>query len=349
MFFYVINPSSLTAVGMLETVTSVVWNVQFFGLNEFEITLSANENNMDLCDIGCYLCRDSDYDGKTYQNVMIIQKKSLSFNMESGWKMTLSGYGLKSVLNYRVVWEQINLTGNLESSIRSVVSQNAGLPDDSTRAIPTLTFADPIGLEAESDIQVFSEKIGDWISNLAKQYGFGWDIYINAANSMLVFTLKNGTDRSGAGNETPVIFSTDLDNLYSFEYFFDSTTNYNTALVGGEGEGTDQRTTMAGGGTWLNRREIYIDGSSVSSNGEIIDLPTYMEILKSYGLENLQKMKTEKTFSCEIEPFGIFKLNHDFFNGDIIKISAAGIETTARITEIIYSEDASGEKTTVTL
>ena len=348
MDYYILNPVSFNADGIIQNITSVVWNCQFFGLSEFEMSLPANGANMKLCNVGCFIARASDFDGTEFRNVMVIEKKVLSFGEEVGWSIKISGGGLKSLLNLRVIWEQVTRSGSVEQCIYEVVRLNAVAPEDSTRTIPNLVIGESVGLEYTADIQVFSERIGDWIESVAQQYGFGWDMYIDVTNGRIVFQLKVGEDRTSE-SESPVIFSEDFDNLYSCEYTYDKSTYFNTGLVGGEGDGINQRTAQAGGGTHLNRRETYIDGTSVSSNGDIITLETYMEMLRNYGSESLSQYSVAKSFTCNVDPNGMFTYGTDFSLGDIVEIDTAGVVASARITEVIYSEDSSGEKMTLTL
>ena len=116
-----------------------------------------------------------------------------------------------------------------------------------------------------------------------------------------------------------------------------------SALIGGEGEGTSQRTASIGTATGLNRNEDYIDGSSVSSNGEIITVETYTKMLQEYGQTQLDQTAYTQSFSGNIDSEGLFKLNQDYFLGDIVQIeNEKGIKATPRIVEIIYAIDESG-------
>ena len=66
-------------------------------------------------------------------------------------------------------------------------------------------------------------------------------------------------------------------------------------------------------------------------------------MLTNYGKEQLSLLQKTQNFEGEIEANGIFKLNQDYFLGDIVQIeNEKGITATPRIIEIIYSEDANG-------
>ena len=66
-------------------------------------------------------------------------------------------------------------------------------------------------------------------------------------------------------------------------------------------------------------------------------------MLEEYGQSQLDQTAFNKNFSGEIEANGLYKINEDYFLGDIVQIrNEKGIEATPRIIEIIYAVDESG-------
>ena len=94
----------------------------------------------------------------------------------------------------------------------------------------------------------------------------------------------------------------------------------NAALIGGEGEGVNQRTTTIGEATGLQRYETYIDGSSVSSNGAIITEEQYYKLLQDYGKEQLNEVSDTESFEGNVVSDGNYKLNQDYFLGDLVQV-----------------------------
>ena len=341
MDLYVLN-NQIEVKGIISSYQSIIWNMQYFGPGDFELITSASENNLTLLAVGNFLVRDIDRLPGVYNNVMVIESKEISFDSESGWVLTVRGKGLKNILKRRIVWQQLNLTGTVEDSIRQVITENVINPEDTDRAILNFELAEKLNLTEEAEIQLLGENIAEWLENVCTQYGYGWDVYIS--NKKFVFKLYVGKNRTYDQTEVePVLFSPDLDNLYNSVYSL-SLENYgNAGLVGGEGEGINQKTAAVGSGSGLDRFEVYIDGGSVSSNGEIITLETYTQMLESYGNEQLAAIQKTQSFEGEIEPNGIYRLNVDYFLGDIVEVrNEKGVSATPRIIEIIYSEDANG-------
>lgn len=338
-------------VNIIDTFQSVVWNMQFFDMSDFELIVPGTAKNFQILKKGAMLVRSVDIvvdpenpANVTYKNVMQIEKRKLTFNIEDGWILTVGGPGLKKIVGRRIVWNQINMSGMAEDAIRQVITDNIISPADQARAIPNFTLAPKKGYTEQIEAQVFSENIADWIKSECEIYGYGWDVYI--VNGKYVFDLAKGTDRSyDQSAVTPVVFSMVYDNLISAGYEEDAEETFNVALIGGEGDGTDQITESIGTASGLDRYEGYIDASSVSSNGEIITLETYKQMLIEYGKTQMVKKQDKEEISGEINHEKPYKLNEDYFLGDIVQLQNVFYDAKSRITELIYSEDESGSIT----
>lgn len=341
MDIYVLN--GLNGISnVLSTYQSVIWNTQYFGLNDFQLVVAATKENLNMLKVGTYLVRDEDISGNTYKNVMVIQNYQLDLDSEKGWIITVTGKGLKSIIGQRIVWAQTNLTGRAEVGIRQVITENIISPSVSARAIQNFVLDTINNFTETIDIQLFGENIADWMQEICTTYDYGWDVYIK--NSKYVFTLYKGTDRTYDQSVVPpVVFSPEFDNLLSSSYKYDMANFKNAALIGGEGEGTSQRTAAVGTATGLNRYESYVDGSSVSSNGEIITVEQYIKMLEEFGQTQLNQTAYTQSFSGDIDPSGLYQINQDYFLGDLVQIeNENGITAAPRIIEIIYAEDENG-------
>lgn len=334
---------------IITTYESMIWNMQYFGQNDFELIMAATAENINLLKPGTYLVRDIDITENTYNNVMVVQNYKLDFDLEKGWLLTVTGKGLKNdLLKRRIVWTQTNLTGLAEVGIRQVITDNVISPTDSSRAIDNFVLDTINNFTETIEMQLLGENIAEWLEEICTTYGYGWDVYIK--DSQYVFKLYKGTDRSYDQTEVnPVVFSPEYDNLLTSSYSYNMTEYKNAALIAGEGEGTSQRTATIGTASGLNRYEAYIDGGSVSSNGEIITLETYIKMLQEYGQTQLDQTAFTESFSGDIDPNGLFTINQDFFLGDIVQVdNEKGISAVPRIIEIIYAEDENGSSTVPT-
>lgn len=324
---------------IVETYQSCIWNVQFFGMGDFEFKLPGTQRNFDLLQAETLLVRSEDITADGFNNVMIIESRQIIYDVDEGWRLIIRGKGLKSIVNRRIVWTQTNLTGNAENCIRQVIDQN--IINSGTRKISNFVLDSAIGITDTLDVQLLGENIGDWLGEVCKSLGLGWDVYIK--NGKYTFKLVKGADRTYDQNiNIPVVFSAEYDNLSTTIYTQDKGDYRNAALIGGEGEGTERRTSTIGTATELSRYETFIDGSGVSSNGEIITEETYYSMLEDFGREQLAITSAVENVEGTVIPNGMYNLNEDYFLGDLVQIVNNGISAVSRITEIIYSEDESG-------
>ena len=347
MDIYVLD-LNVNILGMIDTFKSCIWTVQYFSPNDFELVVPATDKNIDLLQKDRLLCRDKDRDGDMWNNVMTIENIKIETDWENGDKITVTGRGLKSLVGRRIVWKQTNLSGKVEDGIRQIITENIISPEDEKRKINGFQLADAIGIADTFDIQVMGDDIDEWVVSTCSTYGIGWDVYIQGKN--FIFKLYKGLDRSyDQKDRMPVVFSDEFDNLLATTYSYERAEFKNAALIGGEGEGINQRTTTIGDSTGLDRYETYIDGSSVSSNGEIITEEQYYKMLQDYGKGELNNVSFTETFEGSTDPNGNYILNKDYFLGDIVQvINEYGISATPRIIEIIESEDENGTSTVPT-
>lgn len=347
MDIYVLD-SSAQILDTIDTFESNIWTVQYFDVNDFELVVPATDKNIDLLQKDRLLCRDKDRDDDVWQNVMIIENVKIVADYEDGDSMTVSGRGLKSIVGRRVIWKQTNLTGKVETGIRQVITENIINPDDEKRKIDNFILDEPVGITDTFDIQLLGDDLDEWITSTCQTYGIGWDVYIKGGK--FVFKLYKGLDRSyNQRDRLPVVFSDEFDNLLASTYTYERAEFKNAALIGGEGEGVNQRTTTIGDSSGLERYEAYIDGSSVSSNGAIITEEQYYKMLQDYGKDELNTTSFTESFEGNVVPDGNYTLNQDYFLGDVVQvINEYGISATPRIIEIIESEDENGTSTVPT-
>lgn len=339
MNIYTVNLNGITDI--IETYESMIWNIQFFGKSDLQLRVPGTPKNLSLLQTGVMLVREEDIGDNEFQNVMIIENRQIDFDVEKGWILTVTGKGLKNILSRRVVWQQINMIGLVEDAIREVITQNVISPEDSDRTITDFTLATAKGYTDELEVQLFGENIADWLESIGQTFGIGWDVYIK--NGKYVFTIKKGADRTFDQNiNVPVVFSPEYDNLAKSTYRYNKGDYCNAALIGGEGNGVSQRSAEIGTATDLDRYEMYVDGQSVSSNGEIITEETYIGMLEDYGREELAKTSYITNIDGTIIPNVMYTINVDYFLGDLVQIQNVGISAKSRIVELIYSEDLNG-------
>lgn len=183
--------------------------------------------------------------------------------------VTVTGRSLESILDRRIVWGQKLLSGNLQNGIKTLLNENVISPSDSNRKIPNFIFkesTDPAITKLKLEAQYTGDNLYDVIQKICEEQGIGFKITLND-EKQFVFELYAGSDRSYDQTENPyVIFSPKFENIINSNYIESKASLKTVTLVGGEGEGADRRYTTVGGGSGLNRRELFTDARDISSN-----------------------------------------------------------------------------------
>lgn len=344
---------SFQLVGVVDDYISVIWRPAYYDVGDFELYINASSEAVQLLQKNRYLVRDTDIEvdeagNVAYTNVMIIKNITLTTDAENGDHLTYTGRELKYLLHQRIVWKQTRMSSKVEYGIRRLVTENAISPTDPNRVIPDLVLGAEAGLSARMDKQVTGKYLDESITEICATYGYGWEIFIY--NAAMVFIVYQGLDRSYNQSERPyVVFSDEFDNILNSEYQMQSEAYANTALIGGEGEGTDRIYTSVGdSNSGLERYETFTDGSGISQNKgneNEIPLEEYLLLLQETGKESLANLAITEGFSGEVISDGAFKYGEDFFIGDTVTvINHYGISKDVMVLSAIESQDETGTK-----
>ena len=338
MDLYIAN-TNFELVGVTDSYTSLIWTERYNDCGDFEIMISANDKNIDILQNGYYIKRtDTD-------KVGVVETKTTQTNEETGDYIIVSGRMLESVLDRRIVWQQTTLNGSINECIRRLLLENAISPSESARKIPNFTFVTQEEFEGRVEMQITGDSLLTAVLDICKMFGLGFKVILSTAN-VITACLYKGVDRSYQQTENSYVeFSPNFDNLISSN-FITSTQNYkNVALIAGEGEGLDRRTSSVGTAEGMNRYELYVDARDISSNEGKIAEQEYKKLLDERGKEKLLECLTETYFEADIEPQFMFQYRKDYTLGDVVILkNQNGITAYPKVVEIIESEDETGYK-----
>lgn len=340
-----------TSLDIIDSYESLIWTDRYRAYGDFELYTSVNSEFLDLCKAGRYLW----WSGS--EHVMIIEERTIDTDVENGASLTIVGRSLESILDRRIVWKQTIIEGNFQDSIEKLLNEAIISPEDEKRKIPNFIFKkseDPRITAMELEAQISEgENLYDAIVALCEGMDIGFKITLSDQNE-LIFTLYKGEDRSYAQETNPyVVFSPDFDNVLNSNYYESETETKNVVLVCGHKADNAKEYVTIGEVSGLDRKEIYTDATDVSYTNETgteIPAEKFTEQLKQRGNETLDEHKLNKSFEGEIDISQSFVYREDFFLGDIVQIANEyGIESRARVDEMVYSEDESGITTVPTL
>ena len=321
--------TAFNPVGIIDAFKSMIWVDRYQEAGDFELYVPASAKMINLLRIDYYIWfNDSDH-------TMIIEDIELSSDAEQGNFIIVTGRSLESILSRRIVWKQTNLKDNFQDAIEKLLNDNIINPEVSGRKIENFKFDrtdDEYICNLKIDTQYTGDNIYDVITTNCEENNIGFKF---------VFSLYKGLDRSYGQFDNPYVsFSPQLENIINSNFYTSKANLKTVTLVSGEGEGTSRKTTVVGGGSGLERRELFSDARDISSDTETGTLSDteYLTLLKSRGLKNLAEYTTKEAFEGEVNTTNLFKYGVDFFIGDVVQIANEyGNEGVAYISEIIYS------------
>lgn len=335
--------TNLDAIAMVDTYVSFIWTDRYYSNGDFELYAGMREEVLK------YIKQDYYLQSRDSEHVMIIEKLLISSDTENGNVITVTGRSLESILDRRIIWGQKTLSGNLQNGIKTLLYENAISPSDNNRRIQNLIFdesTDPAITGLKIEAQYTGDNLYDVIQKICEERSIGFKVTLNN-NKQFVFKLYSGIDRSYDQTAVPyVVFSPNFENIINSSYIESKSSLKNITLVGGEGEGAARKYTTVGGGSGLNRRELFTDARDISSdvgNDVVLTESEYIAQLQQRGKEKLSEHKDITSFEGQVETTIMFKYGEDFFNGDVVQIANEyGHETKARILEIVMSENEEG-------
>lgn len=335
--------TNLDAVSIVDVYESFIWTDRYYEYGDFELFTSMTDT------ILSYIRQDYYLQSRESEHVMIIEKIRINSDSENGNHITVTGRSLESILDRRIVWGQKTITGNLQNGIRTLLNENVISPADNKRRISNFIFeasTDPAITSLKIDAQYTGDNLYDVINKICSERSIGFKVTLNN-NKQFVFKLYAGADRSYDQSVNPyVIFSPKFENIINSNYVESKSALKTVTLVGGEGEGSARKYTTVGGGSGLNRRELFTDARDISSDvgdGVVLSDAAYTAQLQQRGKEKLAENTDVTSFEGQVETTVMFRYGEDFFNGDVVQIANEyGHETKARIVEIVMSEDEDG-------
>lgn len=345
MEFYILD-ENFDIIGIVDTYKSAIWTERYYESGDFELYMPVSEEILNLFRSGKYVIK-----AKDRSRCMILEKLSIESDEENGDYIIATGRSLSSILSRRIVWKQTSYSGRIENTIRKLVDMNFIHTDIAARKIANMEMKDPIGLTEILAIQYTGDNVEEAIQDICKTYKIGYDIELDFKQKKLKFYLYKGTNRSYSQTENPyVVFSQNYENLLTSTYTNDKTEHKNVAQIAGSGEGTARIKTTVGSATGIERREVFVNASQTSDNSGEIEASAYLNMLAQEGFDKLAELKEKENMEAEIAANQTYKLNEDYFLGDVVEIIDEWEHKIApRVTEVIECQSDTGYSCVPTL
>lgn len=330
MYIYILD-KNLKRIGLIDNYVSLIWTTRYYLCGDFELYLPVTSDFIEMLQIGYYLqTTESDY-------TMVIESIDIKTDAENGNYLTVSGRSVESLLDRRIVSPRAGVTNqSVAFAAAYLINFNFVTPILKDRQIPEIdVFSDFDNFPEKITSQYFGDNVYETITQLCQTYGYGFRMLLK--NGKFTFEMYNGLNRTRSQKENvPAVFSPEFENLVNTEYVYNTKESKNVALVAGQGEGSLRKTTYAGTGAGLERREIFVDARDLSD--EKLTDSEYITVLQSRGIEKLSEYEQYPQYTGEVNNFP------DYCNlGDIVEVeNEFGMRATARIVEIIESYSTSG-------
>lgn len=338
----IILDKSFHAVCVVDTYESFIWTDRYGECGDFELYIPVSSEILNNIKQEYYILNDLS------EHAMVIESILIESDIENGSHLRITGRSLESILDRRVVWGQMVVSGSIQNCIHTILDACFINPTNATRKVDNFVFketTDQYLTNTTMSAQYNGDNVYDIVTKICSEHSIGFKICLDD-DYQLVFELYSGVDRSYNQSENSyIVFSPSFDNILNSNYIETISSLKNVALVGGEGEGSSRKYASVGDVSGLDRREIFTDAGSVSSSTEdtTISDNEYLAQLEQKGRETLAENSKITSFEGECETTSIFVYGKDFSKGDIVQIANEyGHEARARVVEIIISEDESG-------
>lgn len=267
--------------GIIDVYQSFVWTDRYQEAGTVEVVVPATTEMLSIVKLDRYLVN------KSSDRAMIIDEIKLESESAFGNIMTITGRGIETLLERRIVWNRVKGTDvdnkvNLQAAIKQILNENCISPSNGDRKIPHLVFkdsTDPNVTQHYMNEDHWGDNIYELICNQCKYHNIGWRI-LPSLDGVFTFELYYGTNRSWSQDTNPwVVFSPSFDNFLNSNYYVTKKGHATVALgVGAKEKTVDQyeRETVlpnvtvtierdGGAKSGLDRYEIAVDCTDIVS------------------------------------------------------------------------------------
>lgn len=357
-------------IGIIDAAKSIIWTAKYYGVGDFEIYTQATPEAVEMLKIGNYVTRPDD------RNIGIIETLTVNFNAQDGYMITAAGSFAKSILARRLIYNlsgntvyPVVISGNVETAIRGLVTRSIISATDAARNVSFIELGAAAGIAktivdangAATQKQTSYGNLQEYTDEVLQEYELGAYMGIDRETLKLQYHVFAGADRSGENTEgnTPIVFSQEFDSLLASDYTYDTALLKNTALIGGEGEGTARFYTMLikSNVSGMERREVFIDGSDQprkyedgSGEEQEYTVAEYTKLLQSKARQELVNYIIVETFAGEVDITNSGLVYGQSFNvGDLVTIQDNKISkyATTRIISVTEVQDDNGYQISV--
>lgn len=350
---------------VIDGFTSAIWTERYYGDGAVEVVTPITTEFIEKIPEGVFLgINDSD-------KIMIVE----TVNVEDG-KLKASGIALLPWTNNRFVRTSANhadrywyISGEKAGEVLWTIvfnmccegspyldgTINIGIPDPERFIIPGLSLLDYDTSGDDISVGVPFGPVYDAMREIATTYEVGMEIVLVAVTDteyFLGFRSYKGVDRTSQQQEYPVVrFSPTMESLTDIKELrsIAALKTHVFSFAPGNPDGlatTPGQSSLSGSEyTGFDLRALMVFAEDITTDMVGGSAANLLSLLNGRAQEALTSNRYIVAVDGEIVPDSQFQYGQHYGLGDVIEVQGnSGIVQTARITEYIRSQDASGEK-----
>lgn len=228
----ILNSTTLEIVETITKYTSIIFNLNFYEVGDFTLTLPLNILSENIKLNNYILWKD---------NVGIIKYINITDTT-----ITVKGCDIKGLLSQRICKGTWN--GAVETVVKNIVSENT----QENRAFPLFSVSETKGIGEEVDAISKGGTVADTISEICENNDFGWDIKLK--NKELIFDVIKPKNAN-------CVYGVRYKNVSGTEYTLSILNETNTTFNSFQNEGLE--VTVEDGRFWVNKGKCRLSDGSV--------------------------------------------------------------------------------------
>lgn len=317
----------------------------FCGVGSFEVQVPITEQSIPFLVKDNYILFDEGILG-------IIKTRVFEQNEESQNILVVSGKIVHELFFRRCFDLPYRYSGKISAITRQMVSDLCIEPEETKRVISLITLAEDEQYIPDGDTfktQRTGDYLADALEDVLSLEDKGYKLYPIFENNngyyldSFEFRVYEPADRT-IGNEddnTPVVFSSELNNIQNFVYEENSDDYKNFAYGAGQGRGEERYIVEVGDqdAEDLDRYELYVDARDVQQEEEQSE-EDYLEELTERTLERMLEHKSFISVNGTIvDGTTAFRIGTDFNVGDFVsfKLDLLGLVVNVQIKSLTKS------------
>lgn len=315
MDVYVLDSESGEPLGLMDTFADLEWKVRYMSDGSFKATVPSSPDALSLIQKG----RIVFIDGDTYRIDQIETQEVNTFQV-----MGNSAFPERICLPPSGSSHDVQTSVAAETAMKHYVDANAGPSAGAERRIDSLALATDLARGATVTYRARYANLIDVVNQIAQLSALGWRLSFDGGT--FTFDAYEGTDRSA-----DVFFDLEFDTLVKLKFLSSIIGRKNYAYVGGQGEAETREVveTFVGASEPVGfaRRETFVDARDLDDTAA----------LGQRGDAKLSESRVEDAFEVDVNQFGSFRYNRDWFLGDVVLLRNRtwSIERAARVVGIV--------------